>query len=219
MGVFLWELTVHERKRVGVKRNNTRHGCLAGQHLINYNDITPLVRSARGQKEIEGPFAKVVSYWIIASQISAAASQTPSVSPACNRPFARPQPSLSSVTLLHNMSALPSSSSSPSDPVDENATDALSITATSRHVFPTYDLLRAFLSQYAAQHGFEIRWPANKGTVSQPSHSGAARCWCYLTPPTELTPEQQHNPSHPPIRNVIPRSANRSGNQIKCGCP
>ena len=79
--------------------------------------------------------------------------------------------------------------------------------------------MRGYLDLYAVRCGFEIRWPKNKGTPDQPGHSGVARCWCFLPPPVALKPEQQQHPSHPPQHTVIPRGANRSGHQVKCGCP
>ena len=79
--------------------------------------------------------------------------------------------------------------------------------------------MNSFLNQYAADCGFEIRYPANKNTPDQHGHAGAARCWCYLAAPIIIKAEQQQQPSHPPQRVTVLRAANRSGNQIKCGCP
>ena len=104
-------------------------------------------------------------------------------------------------------------------PEDEGeSVDAYRITATSQHTFPSYDTLRQFMIQYAAQHGFEVRCPSNKGSANQSGHAGSFRCWCYLQPPITLKYEQQQQPSHPPLRTIVPRAANRSGNQVKCGC-
>ena len=99
-----------------------------------------------------------------------------------------------------------------------NDADPFHITSTSQHVFPTYQTLREYLDQYGVRHGFEVRYPSNTGVPNAKGHYGAARCWCWLGPPTVLKPEEQQHPSHPPQRTVVPRTANRSGNQIKCGC-
>lgn len=96
--------------------------------------------------------------------------------------------------------------------------DPFHITTTSPHAFPSYEAMQAFLKQYAEQRGFEIRYPNNKNTPNQPGHSGAARCWCHLDPPVILKAEEQQHPSHPPQRTMVPRAANRSGNQVKCAC-
>jgi len=98
-------------------------------------------------------------------------------------------------------------------------TDPFRITSTSQHYFPSYQTLREYLDQYAAGSGFEVRYPANKGQPDQPGHAGTARCWCYPEPPVVLKPEEQQQPSHQPPRTIVPRAANRSGNQVKCGCP
>lgn len=92
------------------------------------------------------------------------------------------------------------------------------ITATSHHVFASYNALRNFLDQYAAKCGFEIRYPSNKNTPDEAAHAGTARCWCFPPPPVKQNPDEQQQPSHRPLRRIAPKSANRSGHQRKCGC-
>ena len=95
----------------------------------------------------------------------------------------------------------------------------LVITPTSQHRFSSYKSLREFIEQFAAQRGFHIRYPGNRGIADTAGHSESARCWYYLEPPLVLKAEEQQQPSHPPLRTVVPRAANRSGNQVKCACP
>lgn len=100
----------------------------------------------------------------------------------------------------------------------DSTADVFLITQDSLHTFPNYQAIHDFLDQYAARSGFEIRLPHNKGVADQPGHSGTAACWCYLDAPVTLKPEEQQLPSHLPPRTVVPRAANRSGHQQKCGC-
>ena len=107
----------------------------------------------------------------------------------------------------------------PASPTDDNlSANPFDITPTSNHSFPSYQALRHFVEEHAAQRGFSIRYPSNSGAPDREDHSGTARCWCFIKPPTALKVEEQQQPSHRPLRNIMPRAANRSGNQVKCAC-
>jgi hypothetical protein len=105
----------------------------------------------------------------------------------------------------------PSSSSSP--PQAESDTSGL--TAISKHAFPSFALLRAWINDHAKANGFEVRWRQTGGEGSA-SHGGSIHCWCFEKPPVPV--KEEIISSTPALRTIHAKTAQRGGKQVKCGC-
>ena len=102
------------------------------------------------------------------------------------------------------------------------------LTADSKHNFPSFDSLRAFLDHYAKIRGFEVRWET-KGSAHSAADGGKAVCWCSRPKPDHTHPPQPQQPQ--PLDTAVAnegasgvgkkrrrRPVTCHAEQVVCGC-